>query len=252
MRGLPALLLVASSLAIPSALAQDSVADLRLVKSALDEFAEPGGTLTFSLNVTNLGPGHATGIVVTDPLPPGTTFDGGAPNCSETGGIIMCIGEDLSAGSSFGYLITLRVSELGDVENTATVTHDGVDPDPANNVSSASGEVVEEEPWQGMRCTATAEGNLLEWQRMGPADSYTIHRAVDGGQSEEIATLEESPYLDTDVAAGSSYRYDLTVNREQGGGATCFVTAIPEFPVIGLAALALVGSLLIYGAMRRR
>ncbi|HET6404043.1 MAG TPA: DUF11 domain-containing protein [Candidatus Thermoplasmatota archaeon] len=253
MRVVLVLLVLASLLAFtPSGASQQNVADLRLVKSAIDEFAEPGGRLSFSLNVTNLGPGTATGIVVTDPLPPGTTFDGGAPNCSEAHGVITCTGEDLAPGASFGYLISLRVTTLGTVNNTATVAHDGVDPVPGNNVSSASGEVVEEEPWQGMRCTATADGNLLEWQRMGPADSYTIHREANGGESVMIATVTGSPYLDTNVTAGSHYRYDLTVNRPQGGGATCFVTAIPEFPTLGLAALAVLGSVVAYVALRRR
>src|SRR5207245_3040542 len=49
-------------------------ADVALTKTGSPSTVVSGSTLTYRLGVSNNGPGTATGVVLNDPLPVGTTF----------------------------------------------------------------------------------------------------------------------------------------------------------------------------------
>jgi uncharacterized repeat protein (TIGR01451 family) len=114
--------------------------DLSIVKEGPEAFV-PGGTVTYTLTVTNNGPGNSSGFVVNDAVPApltdvATTSDG----CTITGNDVRCVGGRLVAGDSVTYTITAAVQAgmTEAVENTATVTSNEQDPTPGNNTSSSS------------------------------------------------------------------------------------------------------------------
>jgi uncharacterized repeat protein (TIGR01451 family) len=82
-----------------------------------------GGTITYTLSVSNEGDGDATGVTVTDDLPPGVTFVSATPGCDVSGGTVTCDLGDIGAGAGVDVEIVVSVDEetCGTVANVAGV-----------------------------------------------------------------------------------------------------------------------------------
>src|SRR5262245_5567727 len=107
-------------------------AELSITNTTLPNPATVGRNLTYGMNVINNGPEVATGVVVTDPLPPGVTlvsavfgFQDRMPRtpCEGTMTITCNIGT-LRVGrlKGAGVFITVRPQTRKRLVNTATVT----------------------------------------------------------------------------------------------------------------------------------
>ena len=69
-------------------------ADLSVIKSAGSDAVTAGRPLTYTLSVSNAGPGTADDVTVTDELPPGVGFEsvaGIAWTCDETDGSVTAL-----------------------------------------------------------------------------------------------------------------------------------------------------------------
>ncbi len=96
----------------------------------------PGGGLSYTVRVVNYSEIDATGVILTDTLPPGyepliyLCSVGEAPTLS--GGVLTCSIGNLNAGQSAVLTIggTLTASGSGTIINTAQVTADGIGPLP--------------------------------------------------------------------------------------------------------------------------
>jgi uncharacterized repeat protein (TIGR01451 family) len=101
-----------------------------------------GGLVTYSITVTNQGPGPAATISVLDPLPTGARFSSGSGDgwsCSETTGTVACDKATLDANAaSVLTLVLLAPRTVGTVVNQLTVASVIPDPVAANNTASAS------------------------------------------------------------------------------------------------------------------
>ncbi|UNK49340.1 hypothetical protein MNR01_16700 [Lysobacter sp. S4-A87] len=125
-------------------------ADMRINKSVSPAPATAGETVTFTILVTNDGPGAAENVSFTDPMPPGFNITGGNEPAGWTcttgplGGQRTCTHNGpYPAGSSDTFTITATVpasgpGSSGDQTNTATVTADTADPAPNDNSSSVT------------------------------------------------------------------------------------------------------------------
>jgi len=119
-----------------------ALADLSLVKRG-PATAAPSETITYLLTVTNHGPDEATDVVVTDPLPAGSTFvlaTGMGWTCRSANTVVSCHRHSLGANASAPNIaLAVKLADTtGRVQNTATVSSDVTDPSPANNASSAT------------------------------------------------------------------------------------------------------------------
>jgi uncharacterized repeat protein (TIGR01451 family) len=115
--------------------------DLSLTKTApaaLDP--EQNGHITWTLTVSNDGPGSSSGYVVTDAVPAAVTnVATTTPGCTATGDSVQCIGGTLTHGATATITITGTVPSgtTAPVQNTATVTGNESDPSPGGNTSTS-------------------------------------------------------------------------------------------------------------------
>ncbi len=118
-------------------------ADLSLTKAASPDPASAGGTVTYTLTVSNHGPASSSGATVTDPLPAGVSFQS-SNDCSEAAGIVTCDVGLLGVGAqrSVSFRAALDPGLVGLLSNSATVNGFRFDPVAANNVATADIEVA--------------------------------------------------------------------------------------------------------------
>jgi uncharacterized repeat protein (TIGR01451 family) len=113
-------------------------ADLSIDKTASPNPVVAGNTLTYTLTVSNAGPSDATGVVVTDPLPSGTTFVSASNGGTLVGSTVTWTIASIAAGSSVSLSLVVEVDEdvEGSLSNTATVDSLVADPDPSDDTDS--------------------------------------------------------------------------------------------------------------------
>ena len=116
------------------------MADLSITKADSRDRAPTGQNLTYSLNVTNNGPDPASGVTVTDQLPPSVTFVSATASqgsCGESGGIVTCTIGAMADGAVVTITIVVRVNPPpGTITNTASVSASSTDPNQDNNADS--------------------------------------------------------------------------------------------------------------------
>ena len=121
--------------------------DLAISKTARTDPENAGAALFYDVTVENLGSNLATNVVVTDTLPLGVThiIDGGG--CTEGPiGTLTCPLGDLAPGAVATFAIKVRIDPdlvvatggAGVITNVASVDADQSDPNPANNLASAT------------------------------------------------------------------------------------------------------------------
>jgi uncharacterized repeat protein (TIGR01451 family) len=137
--------------------------DLSIAKTDSPDPVSTGGALTYSIQVTNAGPGTATNVVVTDNLPKGVSFVSAEPvqgSCTVSGNKrrVTCKLGTIAVSTPpiyvpggppyapAGSTITIRVlapSKPGTITNTATMIADQRDTRRGNNTATARTRVVE-------------------------------------------------------------------------------------------------------------
>ncbi len=119
--------------------------DLAVTKTASLEPAITGADLDYQIQVTNNGPHAATGVVLSDQLPAGVTYQGASiGSCSEISGFVQCAIGSLASGQSGSVTLTVRVNTLQPtITNTASVTGDQSDPVTGNNAASVNSTVTQ-------------------------------------------------------------------------------------------------------------
>ncbi|AWM13994.1 hypothetical protein DI487_09085 [Flavobacterium sediminis] len=98
-----------------------------------------GESLIYNVTVTNYGPGVATNVVVSNPIPAGITYFSwtGSNGSYGINAPLNNTIASLAVGQTITYVITLEVpfSVSGDFTNQASATSSTFDPDMANNTS---------------------------------------------------------------------------------------------------------------------
>ncbi len=113
-----------------------------------------GTDVTFQINPGNLGPATATGVVVTDTLPPGFTYvsstsTGGGWSCSASGQTVTCTRAALAVGVVDNIRIVATAPSNATVgpsgaaySNTGSITSAVTDPTPGNNAATVNFNVL--------------------------------------------------------------------------------------------------------------
>jgi uncharacterized repeat protein (TIGR01451 family) len=114
-------------------------ADLALTQADMPESAVAGLPLTYTLSITNNGPGDATGVTVTSTLPISTTFasaiGGPAVDCTALDGSVVCALGELVRGASTTVTLVVDVdpSFSGAIVHSTTVAANEPDFNPLDN-----------------------------------------------------------------------------------------------------------------------
>lgn len=113
-------------------------ADLSLSKTSTTPVL-PGESVTWTITVTNQGPGTSTGYVVTDSIPDEFTgLSTSTPGCTLNGNDLTCLGDTLPAGESDVITVTGTAPATSALlPNAARVSGNEADPDPSDDVDLA-------------------------------------------------------------------------------------------------------------------
>ena len=113
-----------------------AAADLAVTHSASPATAGVGGTITYTVVTTNNGPSTATGLTITDVLPPNVTYSTATgATCNETAGTVTCTVASLGASSSLTINITTTANAVGTATASATATATETDGNAADNTN---------------------------------------------------------------------------------------------------------------------
>ncbi|MCW3493514.1 DUF6923 family protein [Microbacterium sp. SSM24] len=190
-------------------------ADLGIVKTGPATYT-PGGSITYSLAVTNHGPGVSSGSQLTDALPAGFTLTSTSiSGCAVTAGVLRCALPGMNVGATQTLTITgtLSTSLTGALSNTARVIGNELDPNPANDQSSTS---ATQPPF---RCAATTiyglntSGAILAIDRTTGASVQEGFFPAGGATSLNglaITSDGRFAYATTQAGTKTVYRYDTT------------------------------------------
>jgi uncharacterized repeat protein (TIGR01451 family) len=147
----PATLLALGAMiaAIVYAPADSGPADLAISKADAPDPVLAGGTLTYTIQVANLGPQGVGGVKVDDKLPGHVAFvsaTASSGSCTHKGKGVTCnlgtIAADPTKANAVTVTIRVRPAKAGTIVNTATVDGAGSDPVAANDRAQASTTVV--------------------------------------------------------------------------------------------------------------
>jgi len=150
-----------------------------------------GAPLSYTIDVSNLGPDTASSVSVVDTLPAGTTFvsaSGTGWSCNNVSGTVTCTLPSLAIGSAPTVTINLVAPiASGDITNSATVSSSVVDPVASNNTASVTTNVG---PQASLSITKTNAGATPV--NPGQTFSYTIV-VTNAGPSPATGTVVSDP-----------------------------------------------------------
>ncbi|MEA2521123.1 MAG: trimeric autotransporter adhesin, partial [Actinomycetota bacterium] len=115
-------------------------ADLAITKSDSPDPVIAGNNITYTLGVTNNGPSTAQSVVVSDPLPAGTSFVSASGGGTLSGGTVTWNLGDMANAASTSLTLVVKVdpSRATGVSNTASVSSSTTDPTAPNNSATAA------------------------------------------------------------------------------------------------------------------
>ncbi len=118
--------------------AAEAGADLSVnLRSSRDSLVA-GEEIRLTVTVANAGPASATGIVLTETLPPQVTLLAGPAGSTNNNGTILLPVSDLAAGQAISFIFQARANAPGSLVARATVVSNQTDPAPANNAAEAA------------------------------------------------------------------------------------------------------------------
>jgi uncharacterized repeat protein (TIGR01451 family) len=115
------------------------IADLAIVKVSDAAEYKPSSQITYTLTVSNNGPGDAENVVVTDALPLDSNDRVAVldPSCTLVGFVATCnLGTLAPLASRMVTIAIVPKGKEGFISNTATVASSTFDPDTSNNSST--------------------------------------------------------------------------------------------------------------------
>jgi uncharacterized repeat protein (TIGR01451 family) len=233
----------------PSIIAQS--ADLSVFKNSTPNPVTAGASLTYTITVSNEGPDDAANTQLSDPLPPGTTFQsvvipagwacGTVPPVG-TNGTLTCTIATFPPGSADFTLNVLVDSGVPDgtvLANIATITTTTSDPNTNNNSAEADTTVSSPVPTLSITKSGSPDPVVA-----GTNLSYTITASNNGNSPLDTATVSDTlPAGTTFVSLASPGGWSCTTPAAGAAGSiSCSITPMPDSTAAVFTLVVLVGS----------
>ena len=243
----------------------EDVTDLAVTKTDAPDPVVAGNELRYTVTVANLCDKAATGVTLTDLLPPQVSLVSATPSqgtCAVAAGTVTC---DLGgiaglASAAVTVVATVNSGETGVLTNQASVTADQDDPDPRNNTATATTNAEQMagilandsdpdgDPLTAIRVAGPSHGTLnlnpdgtftyTPTADFSGTDTFTYH-ANDGRADSNTATvtltvhaLNGPPVItSTPVTVASTrapYTYDVEATDPEGDPLTFSLTEAPS------------------------
>ncbi|HET9913077.1 MAG TPA: hypothetical protein VFQ13_14375 [Anaerolineales bacterium] len=220
-------------------------ANLTITKSDGVAIYVPGGTLTYSIVVSNSGPSNVIGAIVTDNFPAQISGFGAGGGCAAAGGATCTWGGsgnindtvNLPVGSSITYTVPVNISAgaSGSLVNTASVNlpagYAGTSPVSATDTDAPSGPLTAN-LWITKTDNATdyvAGGSTTYYVTVGnsgpsPVNGVIVSDTLPGQISAATWTCAGTPGASC-TASGSGNINDSAVNLPVGSSVTYTIVA---------------------------
>src|SRR5207245_2737982 len=104
-----------------------------------------GSSVTYTVNVTNLGPNTASDVVLNDVLPVGLSFvsaNSTIGNCTNNNGTIICNLGVVTNGGRATMTLVVTTTVPGNLTNSVTASSRAADSNPSNSSMSTTISVV--------------------------------------------------------------------------------------------------------------
>ena len=175
-----------------------TAADLSVAVSGAPDPVTPGGTETFTITVTDSGPGTADNVSVTFTLPAGATFVSAMGNgwtCTLAGTVVTCTRPSVPPGTAppIQIIVTMPAT-TGTVTTTVGVTSTTADPSMTNNSAMTSTTIAPAAGSADLAIALTAQPSPVV---LGGALTYAI--AVTNLGPDNAANVTVTDTLPADV-----------------------------------------------------
>ncbi|MBD0369759.1 MAG: DUF11 domain-containing protein [Pyrinomonadaceae bacterium] len=189
----------------------------------------PGSTLTYTINYTNTGNQDATGVVLTDTVPTGTTFNAGASTAgwtetpSGSGIYKLTVGAVAGGGGTGSATFVVVVNNpvaagLANIVNNASITDDGTNSPSAVTANASDTDTLNAVPDLALTKTPDVANTSA-----GQTITYTLNYSNSGTQGATGVVLTETVPANTVYNAVATPGWTCTPVAG-AAGATCTKT----------------------------
>jgi uncharacterized repeat protein (TIGR01451 family) len=199
---------------------QPTTADLSVSKSASPGPYYVGQTFNYYLFFGNNGPADATNVVITDQLPTQVQFVSAEAPCAASGNLVTCkLGTVWARALGDGIRVTVLALTAGSTTNTAKITADQPDPNPANNSYSLTIQI--QPPTADLAVTTTGTPNPVV---AGQHETYTITVTNKGPLTATGVIAQDSWSAVSGIKGGIDFKSVSTTQgtcTQSGAGISC-------------------------------